>query len=123
MRNSNIAVGLVLLALLVLPNAWAAEEKEKEKGAQEEEVKIALEDVPAVVLKAVEDAVKGIALCDVEKKTKGDQVIYEFVGMVDEKTVEIKVSAAGKVLEVKREGEEEVKKDKEEAAEKKKTDK
>lgn len=113
MKNSSIAVGLVLLGLLLLPTAWAAEEKEQEE-------KIALEDVPAAVTKAVEDAVKGIALCDVEKQSKGGQVIYKFVGMVDEKTVEVTVSAAGKVLEVKTEGEEAVKKEKAEAGEKKK---
>ena len=120
MKKFGVAVGLVLLGLLVLPAAWAGEEKGKEK---EEEEKIALEDVPAVVLKAVEDAVKGIALCEVEKKTKGAQVVYEFTGMVDEQMVELKVSADGKVLEVKKEAEEEAKTEKEEGGEKKKTDK
>jgi hypothetical protein len=116
MKNSSVAVGLVLLGLLVLPNAWAAEEK-----GQEEQ--IALEDVPAAVLKAAEDAVKGITLCDVEKKTKGAQVVYEFVGMVEDQTWVITVSPEGKVLQAKGEGGEDVKKDKEEAGEKKKTDK
>jgi len=115
MKNASVAVGLVLLGLLVLPSAWAAEKEEQGE-------KIALEDVPAAVLKAADNAVKGIVLCEAQKKTKGPQVIYEFVGMVDEKTWDIKVSADGKVLEVKGAGDEGVKKDKDEAGGKK-TDK
>jgi len=98
MAKSSVVLGLILFGLLALSSACVAEE---EKEGQDE--KVALNQVPAVVLKAAQDAVKGIVLTEAEKETKGADVVYELKGKVGAKVYEIKVSAAGKVLKVEEE--------------------
>ena len=107
MAKCSVVLGLVLLGLPALPSLWAAEEKEKDE-------KIALDQVPAAVTKAAQDAVKGITLTEAEKETKDGVVYYELTGKVGEKEYEIKVGADGKVLAVKEEKEDEEKGEKKE---------
>jgi hypothetical protein len=106
MTKSSVVLGLILFALLSVPSVWAAEDKEEDQ-------KLALDQVPAAVLKAAQDAVKGIMITEAEKETKGEAVVYELTGKVGEKEYEIKVSPDGKVLGVKEEKEDEGKEEKE----------
>jgi hypothetical protein len=96
MATYRVVAGLFLLALLAVPSAWAAEEKEQDE-------KVALDQAPAAVLKAAQDAVKGITLTEAERETKGAAVVYELKGNVGDKEYEVQVSADGKVLKVEEE--------------------
>jgi len=108
-------LSLLSLALVGLLFAgWTARGEEAKKDKEENEVKIALKDVPAVVKDAAAKAVAGIVLEDeVEQQTKDGKVVYEFDGKVGDKKYEIKVGADGKVIKTK------VDDDKEEKEEKK----
>jgi len=118
-KIAAVVCGLLVAALLAAPARGA----ENEKGKQDE--KIALDQLPAAVKAAAEQAVKGIVLTEAEKATKKGEVIYEVAGKVGDKEYEIKISADGKVLKVEEadkeeEGKEGDKKGKKEKKEKSK---
>jgi hypothetical protein len=100
-----LLLALVLMVATV-PVAFGAEKEGKGKAKAEE---VALDQVPANILTAAGDAVKGFKAAEAEKKVKGDKVIWEVEGTAaDGKTYEIKLDGTGKVLKAK-----EAKKDKE----------
>jgi hypothetical protein len=70
--------------------------------AEEQEIKIALDKVPAKILDAARKAVPGIQLACAAKETEKGQTVYELVGTHQGRTYEIEIDAGGKVLEVER---------------------
>jgi len=91
----SLFLGVLAAAALIAPAAMA-EEKESKGG--KDDGKIALDQVPAAVKAAAEQAVTGIVLTEAKKKTKDGKVIYELAGKVGDKSHKIKVDADGKVL-------------------------
>jgi hypothetical protein len=69
----------------------------------EKEEKIALSEVPEVVLKAAQNAVKGIEIKEAEIEKTSDGMIYDLEGIVDGKTYEIEITPDGKIIEVEQE--------------------
>lgn len=68
-------------------------------AAEEQEVEIALADVPQVVKDAAIAAVPGLVLSGAEQETEDGSIVYELEGVADGRTWEIEVSADGRVLE------------------------
>lgn len=68
---------------------------------------IAVSQVPANVITAARNAVAGIRFTEAEVEGSGSSAIYELEGFADGKEYEIKVNAAGTVLKVELEDEEE----------------
>ena len=95
---ASLCLGALVAAFLIVPSAMA---EEKEKKGKESDEKVALDQVPAAVKAAAEQAVKDIQLTEAEKETKKGVVIYELKGKVGDKTYEIKVGADAKVIKVK----------------------
>lgn len=104
-----LLLSMVVAAFLAVPAVKAADEGKEKKDKEE----IALDQVPANVKAAAEQAVKDIVITEAEKETKKGKVIYELTGKVGDKEYDVKVDADGKVLKVK-EAEEEKGKDSEE---------
>lgn len=69
-----------------------------DEGDEEEEQVIPLEDIPAVVLEAAKQAVPGLVPDSAELDTSSGETVYDVHGLVDGKTWEVEVSAAGMVL-------------------------
>jgi hypothetical protein len=98
MQKIPLLLALVLMVGAV-PAAFGAEKEGKGKAKAE---KVALDQVPANILAAAGDAVKGFKATEAEKTVKGDKVIWEVEGTAaDGKTYEIKVDGSGKVLKAK----------------------
>ena len=71
--------------------------------ADDNEEKVALEDVPAVVTEAALAKLPGIVFSEAEKETKDGTVIYELEGTLDGKKYEIEVKEDGTVVKVEEE--------------------
>jgi uncharacterized membrane protein YkoI len=69
-----------------------------DEGDEEEEQVIPLEDIPAVVLEAAKQACPGLVPDSAELDTSSGETVYDVHGLVDGKTWEVEVSAAGMVL-------------------------
>ncbi|MCZ7646995.1 MAG: PepSY domain-containing protein [Planctomycetota bacterium] len=95
--NTNVRWPRALCAMLVCGVLGLSVRAGEGEGKEE---KLALKDVPEAVLKAAQEAVKGIVFDEAEKKTRGETVVYELEGKAGEKRYEVKVSADGKVLKV-----------------------
>ena len=110
MRKFLMLILAAVLAVNIVPiTSHAGDGKKKEKKGKENEKedgkdeKVALDQLPAAVKAAAEDAVKGIVLTEAEKETKNGVVIYEIDGKAGGKEYELKIAADGKVLKVKEE--------------------
>ena len=69
--------------------------------AGDKEERIPLENVPAIVIAAAENAVEGISLTEAEiEQVKKGKVIYELEGVADGVFYEIEVASDGTVIEV-----------------------
>jgi len=77
------------------------------KHLKKTESKIAISDVPANIMKAVNTAVPGGKAKEAEKEVHGKKVIYEIEKIVDGKEIEIKVSADGKIIKVEQDKDDE----------------
>ena len=94
---------MTLVAAFAAAPAVFADDKKKNDEVEE---KIALDQLPAAVKKAAEEAVKGLVITEVEKVTKKDSQFYEVEGKAaDGKEYEVKISPEGKVLKVEQEDE------------------
>jgi len=69
----------------------------------EEEEAVALSEVPAPVIAAAKDAVKGIVLIEAEMEKEDGQTVYDLEGTADGKTYRIEVTPEGKVIEIEQE--------------------
>jgi len=67
---------------------------------------IALDQVPAAVLAAAEKAVPGFVLAGAECETEGGDKVYDLTGTSGGATYEVEVTAAGKVGEIEKDGDE-----------------
>ena len=67
-------------------------------SAEEKDTKVAIKDLPKVVVNAVLKQFPGIKLSEAEKETKNGETIYEIEGTLGNKELEVKVSSSGKVL-------------------------
>ncbi len=92
MSDFNLRRWGTAAALLGLGLLWpvSAEESKGEK--------VALDQVPAVVLEAATKAQEGFKATEVEKEMVEGAVVYEVEGKAGDKTYEIKVAADGKVI-------------------------
>ena len=68
-----------------------------DEGEDEEQV-IPLADIPSVVLEAAKQAVPGLVPDSAELDTSSGETVYDVHGLVDGRTWEVEVSAAGQVL-------------------------
>ena len=66
---------------------------------------VALAEVPPEILAAAREAVTGITFTEAEMEVERGQTVYELQGIADGKEYEIEVTAAGKVLKVEEEDE------------------
>ena len=65
------------------------------------EVDIAVTDVPASIIRIVQNALPGIALSEAEKEIKNDKIIYELEGkLINGKEYEIKISEDGTIIKI-----------------------
>jgi hypothetical protein len=71
-------------------------------GEDDQDVAVALADVPRLVLDAAQAALPGLVLTRAEIEQENGQTIYCLNGTVDGEEVEVEVSAAGAVLEIER---------------------
>ncbi len=69
-------------------------------AAQDEEVAIAVNTVPAAVLAAANGAVAGIVFTSAERETEKGLTVYCLVGSANGKRYEVEVTADGKVVEI-----------------------
>ena len=63
---------------------------------------IAVSQVPTAVMDAAKRAVEGLQIKEAEVEQEGGQTVYELEGKADGVEYEIEVSAAGELLEVKK---------------------
>ena len=71
-------------------------------AARSHKADVPLEQVPRVVIAAAEKAVDGITLAEAKLRTKKSGVVFKLEGTAGDRGYEIKVDAAGKVLDVER---------------------
>jgi hypothetical protein len=69
-------------------------------AARSHKADVPLDQVPDVVVHAAEKAVTGITLSEAKMRTKKSGVVFKLEGTADHKGYEIKVDAAGTVLDV-----------------------
>lgn len=72
-------------------------------GEESDEVRIDLASVPEAAVAGAKSAVPGIAFTRAEKETEGGVLVYCLVGTAGGKTIEVEVTADGKVLEIENE--------------------
>jgi hypothetical protein len=65
----------------------------------DDEVDVALSDVPDAVKQAALAAVPGLVLTGAERETENGVIVYSLEGTANGKNYEVEVSAAGQVLE------------------------
>ena len=83
------------------PRAQAADADDED--GDDGEVRVALSDVPDSVKQAALAAVPGLVLTGAERETEDGQVVYSLEGTVNGAPYEVEVSAAGTVLEIESE--------------------
>jgi uncharacterized membrane protein YkoI len=106
-----VAHGFLLGALTTLP-AGAGEGKK----AEDKEIKVSLDQVPAAVKATLEKEAQGAAIATVDKE--GEKTVYEADVMINKQNWEIKVAPDGKLISKKVDTEEtEESRGKDEAAE------
>ncbi len=65
------------------------------------EIDIALSEVPANVITIIQNTLPGISLTEAEKEVKDDVIIYELEGkLIDGKEYEIKISEDGTIIKI-----------------------
>jgi len=65
------------------------------------EMDIALSEVPANVITIIQNTLPGISLTEAEKEVKDDVIIYELEGkLIDGKEYEIKISEDGTIIKI-----------------------
>ena len=74
-----------------------------DEEGDEEEVVVALADVPRIVLEAAQAALPGVVLTEAEMEQEDGQTVYSLSGTLDGEDIEIEISATGQVLEIERE--------------------
>ena len=79
----------------------AEEEKEEKEKKEEHEVKVTLDKVPAAVKATILKEAGKNKIKEIEKVTKGKEVFFEAEWAAGKKTIEIKVSPKGKLLDKK----------------------
>src|SRR5688572_3342456 len=95
--NSKIA--RVLAALCVAGACTAARAAKVTQKAD-----VPLDDVPQPVLDAAAKAIKGISLTEAKLRSKKSGVVFKLAGVAAGKAYDLKVDAAGRVLEIEHEG-------------------
>lgn len=80
----------------------AVDDEDDGEEAYENEQVIALDEVPAAVKKAAEDAVPGFVLKSAETETEEGALHYCLEGTAGGESVEIEVSTDARVLEIER---------------------
>lgn len=83
------------------PNAARAADADDEEDDDDGEA-IALDQVPASVKQAAQNAVAGLVLASCEKETEDGVVVYSLTGTANGETVEVEVTASGTVQEIER---------------------
>jgi len=74
---------------------------DEEDGDEEHgESQVALSQLPAVVRKAAERAVPGLRITGAERETEDGVIVYDVNGTSEGKAFDVEVTAAGKVLGV-----------------------
>ena len=86
--NQYVGRAVIGSLLLVGSSLWAGEEH------------VALNDVPATVIKAAKAEVDGLEITSAEVEKKRSKTVYEIVGTADGVKYEVEVTADGQVLEV-----------------------
>jgi uncharacterized membrane protein YkoI len=77
----------------------ACSEKEHEK-------KIAISELPAIVVSAVNDTLPGFVISEAEIEGTGQEIIYEVEGNLNGQKFEIEITSEGKILEIEEENDE-----------------
>ncbi len=94
-----LTIFLCTLLLIGLFSIGACSEAEDEK-------EIAISDLPAVVVKAVQDSLPGFVISDAEIEGTEPDIIYDVDGSMDGNEYEIEITPEGKILEIEMESDE-----------------
>jgi len=71
-------------------------------SGKSEETEIAVTDVPANIIRIVQNALPGITLSEAEKEIKDGRVIYELEGeLINGKEYEIKIAEDGSIIKTR----------------------
>ena len=117
MRRMTTFATVSLLALSMSCAAMGGD-KEKGEGKEENEVKVALDQVPAAVQATLKEEAKGVAITEVDKETDDGQTVYETDVVIKGKNYEIKVAEDGTLISKKLEKDDDEKNEKHEKGEK-----
>jgi hypothetical protein len=105
MRSHRLWIAVASLALVGGSAGLARADKEKpkadEKKADEKEVKMSIEDVPAAVRKTIKREAAGAKVETVDKEQREGKTVYEADAEIDGVNYEILIDAKGKLLSKK----------------------
>jgi len=93
-RYRQIATTFGLITAIALTGCAAMQED------PENEIELALDEVPASILTAARAAIPGIEFDSAEYEEEEGQMVYELEGMVGEQRYEIELSESGEVIEI-----------------------
>ena len=113
MRRITTLASVSLLALSMSCAAMGGD-KEKGEGKEENEVKVALDQVPAAVQATLKEEAKGVAITEVDKETDDGKTVYETDVVIKGKNYEIKVAEDGTLISKKLENDDDEKGEKDE---------
>jgi uncharacterized membrane protein YkoI len=85
----------VMLGLVV---GCTHHEREEHEEADEHEVKMSINDIPAAARQTLMDQAEGATITTVDQEQKHGKTIYEADAMINGKNWEIKVDANGKLI-------------------------
>ena len=96
-------IGIAVLAALSTLTACNSNEKRGEKGEKDNEVAVAMNDVPAAVMATLQRESKGGKITEVEKEVKNGRTVYSADIMVDNVPWDITVAEDGSVISKEKE--------------------
>src|SRR5688572_4562103 len=91
--NGLVRLAMASVVLLVAGAAWADEDEEE----------VAVKDLPAKVVDAIEAKFPGAKITEAEKETEDGDTVYEVEINFGDEELEVEVSEDGKILEVEEE--------------------
>ena len=91
--NGLVRLAMAAVVLLVAGAAWADEDEEE----------VAVKDLPAKVVDAIEAKFPGAKITEAEKETEDGDTVYEVEINFGDEELEVEVSEDGKILEVEEE--------------------
>jgi uncharacterized membrane protein YkoI len=80
--------------------AALAEAMAEELDGEDDEIDVAVEDIPDNIKAAVEEAVPGATITEAEIETEDGQAVFEVTVEKDGKEIEVEVTPSGEVVEV-----------------------